>query len=84
MRLLAGVVAEVRPSWRIGNVDCAVVLEVPRLAPHRAAMERRLAEVVDAPVGIKPKRAEGLGALGRAEGIACWAVAMVEPAWPGG
>jgi len=84
MQLLAGVVAEVRPSWRIGNVDCAVVLEAPRLAPHRSAMEARLTEVVGAPVGIKPKRAEGLGALGRAEGIACWAVAMVERAGPGG
>ena len=84
MRLLAGVVAEVRPNWLINNVDCSVVLEVPRLAPHRAAMEARLTEVVGAAVGIKPKRAEGLGALGRAEGIACWAVAMVEPAGPGG
>jgi 2-C-methyl-D-erythritol 2,4-cyclodiphosphate synthase len=80
MQLLAGVVAELRPRWRIGNVDCAVVLEVPRLAPHRAAMEARLGEVVGAPASIKPKRAEGLGALGRGEGIACWAVAMVEPA----
>jgi 2-C-methyl-D-erythritol 2,4-cyclodiphosphate synthase len=84
MELLAGVVAEVKPNWRIGNVDCAVVLEAPRLAPHRAAMEARLTEVVGAPVGIKPKRAEGLGALGRAEGIACWAVAMVESAGAGG
>jgi 2-C-methyl-D-erythritol 2,4-cyclodiphosphate synthase len=84
MQLLAGVVDEVRSRWRIGNVDCAVVLEVPRLAPQRAAMEARLSGVVGAPVSIKPKRAEGLGALGRAEGIACWAVAMVEPAGPGG
>jgi 2-C-methyl-D-erythritol 2,4-cyclodiphosphate synthase len=82
LKLLAAVVAELTPSWRIGNVDCAVVLEAPRLAPHRTAMEARLAEVVGAPVSIKPKRAEGLGAIGRAEGIACWAVALVEPAGP--
>jgi 2-C-methyl-D-erythritol 2,4-cyclodiphosphate synthase len=80
MQLLAAVVADVASSWRIGNVDCAVILEVPRLAAHRRAMEARLAEVVGAPASIKPKRAEGLGALGRGEGIACWAVAIVEPA----
>jgi len=65
-------------GWAVANVDCAVVLEAPRLAPHRAAMEARLAEVVGAPVAVKPKRAEGLGALGREEGIACWAVALIE------
>ena len=67
-------------GWRAVNVDCAVVLEAPRLAPHRAAMQDRLGEVVRAPVSIKAKRAEGLGALGRREGVACWAVALVEPA----
>jgi len=56
----------------------AVVLEAPTLAPHRSAMERALGEVVDAPVSVKAKRAEGLGALGRSEGIACWAVALLE------
>jgi 2C-methyl-D-erythritol 2,4-cyclodiphosphate synthase len=42
-------------------------------------MERRLAEVVGAPVSVKAKRAEALGALGRREGIAAMAVALVEP-----
>jgi len=65
-------------GWAVANVDCSVVAEAPRLAPHRAAMEARLAEVVGAPVAVKPKRAEGLGALGRQEGIACWAVALIE------
>jgi 2-C-methyl-D-erythritol 2,4-cyclodiphosphate synthase len=76
--LLAQVVGQLLPRWRVGNVDCAVVLESPRLAPHRTAMEARLAEVVGGAVNIKPKRAEGLGAVGRGEGIACWAVALVE------
>ena len=80
IQLLAAVVNEVSSGWRIANVDCAVVLEVPRLAPHRTAIEARLGEVVGAPVSVKAKRAEGLGAIGRAEGVACWAVAMVEPA----
>jgi 2-C-methyl-D-erythritol 2,4-cyclodiphosphate synthase len=78
MGLLALVMAEVSQSWQVGNVDCAVVLEAPRLAPHRPAMEAGLSEAVGAPVSVKPKRAEGLGALGRREGIACWAVALLE------
>ena len=40
-------------------------------------MEQRLSDVVGAPVSVKGKRAEGLGALGRGEGLACWAVATV-------
>lgn len=62
------------------NVDCAVVLEAPRLAPHKEAMEQRLTQVVGAPVTVTAKRAEGLGALGRAEGVACWAVALLAEA----
>jgi 2-C-methyl-D-erythritol 2,4-cyclodiphosphate synthase len=78
MDLLGQVVDRVESGWRVGNVDCAVVLEAPRLAPHRDAMQQALAAVVGAQVSVKPKRAEGLGALGRQEGIACWAVALVE------
>jgi 2-C-methyl-D-erythritol 2,4-cyclodiphosphate synthase len=77
MGLLAEVVAEVRETHEIGNVDVTVVLEAPRLAPHRPAMEGRLSEVVGAPVGVKPKAPEGLGTLGRREGVACFAVAVV-------
>jgi 2-C-methyl-D-erythritol 2,4-cyclodiphosphate synthase len=65
-------------GWRVVNVDCALVAEVPRLAPHIDAMHERLVAVVGAPVRVKPKRAEGLGAIGRGEGIACWAVALIE------
>jgi len=59
------------------------VLEAPRLAPRRAELERRLAETVGAPVSVKATRAEGLGALGRGEGVACWAVARLAPRRPG-
>lgn len=72
MRLVAGA------GWTVGNVDCAVVLEAPRLAPRKAAMEAHLSAIVGAPVSVKAKRAEGLGALGRREGIACYAVALLE------
>lgn len=64
-------------GWQVGNVDCTVVLERPKLAPRRAAMQARLESVVSAPVTIKGKRAEGLGALGRKEGVACFAVALL-------
>ncbi|MGI9022022.1 MAG: 2-C-methyl-D-erythritol 2,4-cyclodiphosphate synthase [Acidimicrobiales bacterium] len=77
--LLAEVVRlVVDDGWAATNVDCSVVLEAPRLAPHRAAIEARLSDLVGAPVSVKPKRAEGLGALGRSEGVACWAVALLE------
>jgi 2-C-methyl-D-erythritol 2,4-cyclodiphosphate synthase len=79
--LLRRAMADVRSAgWRAENVDCTVVLEAPRLAPHRSAIETRLSEVVGAPVTVKGKRAEGLGALGRREGIACFAVALVTDA----
>ena len=79
LALLADVVRRVaQAGWHPANADCTVVLEAPRLSPHRAAMEERLGAVVGAPVSVKATRAEGLGALGRAEGIACWAVALVE------
>jgi 2-C-methyl-D-erythritol 2,4-cyclodiphosphate synthase len=79
MDLLARVVVPVTARFEIGNVDVTVVLEAPKLAPHREAMERRLASVVGAPVNVKAKRAEALGALGRREGIACFAVALLSP-----
>lgn len=63
--------------WRVGNVDCTVVCEEPKISPFRDAMQNRCTELFGAPVTIKGKRAEGLGAIGRAEGIACWANALV-------
>jgi 2-C-methyl-D-erythritol 2,4-cyclodiphosphate synthase len=76
--LLRRAMADVRAAgWTPENVDCTVVLEAPRLAPHRHAIETRLSDVVGAPVTIKGKRAEGLGALGRREGVACFAVALL-------
>jgi 2-C-methyl-D-erythritol 2,4-cyclodiphosphate synthase len=59
------------------NADCTVVCEKPRLAPHTEDMGSNLAGVLGAPVSVKAKRAEGLGALGRVEGIACMAIALV-------
>jgi 2-C-methyl-D-erythritol 2,4-cyclodiphosphate synthase len=77
--LLAEVARLVRAEgWTIGNVDCSVVCEEPKLAPHRDEMQRRLSQAAGAPITVKGRRAEGLGALGRREGIACWSVAIIE------
>jgi 2-C-methyl-D-erythritol 2,4-cyclodiphosphate synthase len=76
--LLRRVVEKISHGWRTVNVDCTVIAEAPRLAGHRQAMEQRLSGLVGAPVSVKAKRGEGLGALGRQEGIACLAVALVE------
>lgn len=79
MELLARVVLTVSTHYEIGNIDVSVVTEAPRLAPHRDEMQARLSDVVGAPVSVKAKRAESLGALGRGEGIACFAVALLLP-----
>ncbi len=65
-------------SGRIVNLDATVVCEEPRLAPHRAEMERILAEATSARVSVKATTNEGMGWIGRGEGIACIAVALVE------
>jgi 2-C-methyl-D-erythritol 2,4-cyclodiphosphate synthase len=59
------------------NADCTLVCEHPMLGSLTGEMSRTLEEVVAAPVSVKAKRAEKLGALGRGEGIACLAVALV-------
>ena len=80
MALLRDVVGRVAAAgWSVGNVDVVIAAEQPRLAPHLAAMAANLTDVLGgAFVSVKPKRGEGIGAVGRAEGIACWAVALLE------
>jgi 2-C-methyl-D-erythritol 2,4-cyclodiphosphate synthase len=76
--LLAEATRRVRDAgWEPGNVDASVVTDHPKLAPVREQMQARLSEAVGAPVTVKGRRPEGLGALGRGEGVACWAVAVV-------
>lgn len=59
------------------NVDVTVIAEQPKFGPHRAEMERRLSEALSAPVSVKATTNEGMGAIGRGEGIAAIAVALV-------
>jgi 2-C-methyl-D-erythritol 2,4-cyclodiphosphate synthase len=69
-------------GYRVGNVDATVVAERPRLRPHVAAMRVRIAAALavepDA-VSVKATTADGMGALGRAEGIQAQAIALIRP-----
>jgi 2C-methyl-D-erythritol 2,4-cyclodiphosphate synthase len=62
-----------------GTGDCPVVHAAPKRAAARDEMRARLTDAVGAPVSVKARRGEGLGAIGRGEGVACFAVALVEP-----
>lgn len=65
---------------RVAQVDVTVIAEAPKLAPHRDAMIARLADalgVATADVSVKGKTNEGMGWIGRGEGIACIAVATL-------
>lgn len=64
-------------GWAVQNVDCTVVLDDPKVAPVREAAQQRLSDAVGAPVTLKGKRSEGVGALGRGEGVVAWAVALI-------
>jgi 2-C-methyl-D-erythritol 2,4-cyclodiphosphate synthase len=68
-------------GWRIGNIDATVVAEKPRLREHVDAMRSNLSKALDISVdyiSVKASTANGLGAIGREEGIAVYAVAMIE------
>jgi 2-C-methyl-D-erythritol 2,4-cyclodiphosphate synthase len=67
-----------RLSGAVTNVDATVICEEPRLAPYKAEMGSRLSGVLSAPVSVKASTTEGMGAIGRGEGIACVAVALVD------
>jgi len=76
--MLAEATRRVREAgWEPGNVDASVVTDHPKLAPAKASMQEKLSAAVGAPVTVKGRRPEGLGSLGRGEGVACWAVAVV-------
>src|SRR5262245_861547 len=62
----------------VENVDVTVICEEPSIAPHKAEIASRLEGVLSAPVSIKASTNDGMGAIGRGEGIACIAVALVE------
>jgi 2-C-methyl-D-erythritol 2,4-cyclodiphosphate synthase len=68
-------------GWRLVDADCVLVLEEPRVSPHRAAMRAATADALGVGVdriGIKATTTEGLGAVGRREGVAAQAVVLLE------
>jgi len=65
-------------SGPIVNVDATLICEEPRLGPYKAEMERTIASATSARVSVKATSNEGMGWVGRGEGIACIAVASVQ------
>ncbi len=79
LAILAQVAALVGDAGlRLANADCTVICETPRIAPAREIMMQRLSAAAAGPVHVKATRPEGLGSLGRVEGIACLATALLE------
>lgn len=67
-------------GWRIGNLDVTIVAQEPSLAPHVDLMRERIAgslAINRLQVSVKAKTTDGLGVMGRGEGIAAYAVALV-------
>lgn len=81
LELLRRVVALLRAGgWRIGNVDCTLLLQRPKVAPYIEAMRVRLAGAMGIPVdsiSVKATTTEKLGFVGREEGVAAEAVALI-------
>jgi 2-C-methyl-D-erythritol 2,4-cyclodiphosphate synthase len=80
--LLKRVEAKVKESgWRVGNIDATIVAEQPRLSGFFERMRQQLSRALDIPPGqvnVKAGTSEGLGFIGRGEGMAVWAVALLE------
>jgi 2-C-methyl-D-erythritol 2,4-cyclodiphosphate synthase len=79
--LLAEVAQRIRQQgWRVGNLDCVVIAQQPRLAPHVEAIRASIARLLDtepAQVNVKGKTTERLGFIGRGEAIAASAVVLL-------
>jgi 2-C-methyl-D-erythritol 2,4-cyclodiphosphate synthase len=67
-----------RMSGTATSVDVTLISEEPKLAPHKPEISSLLSGVLSAPVNVKASTNEGMGAIGRGEGIACIAVALVD------
>jgi len=68
-------------QWQISNIDATIIAERPKMSPHIPAMRSHLAEHLHLTleqVSVKATTTDGLGFTGRREGIACYAVALIE------
>ncbi len=71
----------VAAGWEIGNIDCTVFTQRPKLAPHKEAIRRRLAEILriePGQIGLKAKTGEGVGTVGREEAVAAQCVVILQ------
>lgn len=82
LELLRSVARLMRESgWHLVDADCVLVLEEPRISPHRDAMRVAMAQALGVDmeaVGVKATTTEGLGSTGRREGVAAQAVVLLE------
>lgn len=68
-------------GWRIGNLDCVIFAQRPKILPHRPAIRRRIAEILgldESAVWLKAKTGEGVGPIGEEQSIAAECVVLVE------
>lgn len=68
-------------GWKVGNVDCTICLEKPKINPHIQAMKKALVPILDITeddISIKATTNERLGYVGREEGVCAYAVALIE------
>src|SRR6476661_245502 len=83
LKLLEDVMSKLKAKgYRVGNIDTVIVAQAPRLAPHLAAMQKKMAEAAGIDpdrVNVKVKSGEGLDAVGREEGMIAHAVCLIEP-----
>ena len=78
--LLERAAALVDERWRVSNVDLTIVAQRPRLAPWQPLVRATLAGLLglhETDVSVKATSTDGLGSIGRGEGIACWAVCLL-------
>ena len=68
-------------GWHPTNLDATLIAQEPKLTPHFKAMKEALSEILHLPhesIGLKATTSEGMGAIGRAEGISAFCVALIE------
>ena len=68
-------------GWSIGNIDTTIVIQAPKINPYVSSMQQKLSEVMSVPVedvSIKAKTSEGIGFIGRGEGVSAYAVVLIK------
>lgn len=68
-------------GFRVGNIDCVVVMEEPKLSPYRDEIGQKIADILGIEkdrVGVKASTTEGMGFIGRGEGVTAHAVVLIE------